>query len=177
MSVSAEKITWKSSSDFFKSQQKPEVLSPSSSYLSPCNWCVSWPEKNSQHNQYYLFATVVMDFKMYVYTGRLVKMPKIRVVNQQYHKDFFFKMWIKARFIEMLAKDLENQWIADGKKKSVFLRAWNDVVWCNPSEAGGEYLVELKGFLIQWWTQQKQLFSSMSASLLYVHKLHQHADR
>lgn len=80
--------------------------------------CLS-QKKNSQPNHYHLFATVVMDFKKYPCPGRLVKMSKIRVVNQQYHKDFFSLMWIKSRFIEVSSQDLENQWIADGKKTSL----------------------------------------------------------
>lgn len=116
-----------------------------------------WPEKKSQHDRYHLFPTVVMDFKRCPYFGRRVKMSKIRVGNQQHHKELFsFLMWIKSRLIEILAIDLENEWIADGKKGSVFSRVWNDVVWCSPTEAGGQYLVELKGFLNQGWTQQKR---------------------
>lgn len=58
-------------------------------------------------------------------------MPNIRVVNQQYHKDFL-KMWIKGRFIEVLAKDLENQLIADGKKTPQNLSFQDcEITWFN----------------------------------------------
>lgn len=96
-----------------------------------------------------IYLQLLMNFKKHSRSGLWEACENVKDKGcEPQTNHFFLKMWIKGRLIEVLVKDLENRWIVDGKKKkSVFSRAWNDVVWCNPSEAGGEYPVEFKGFL------------------------------